>query len=139
MGRGTIRSRRRRMLEGPSAQLQCVTAVTPMTAARLLPGLRLLFVQRKRGMRRSTIIVASAIALASLFAVEGHAQTPGEFRIYEENDSINPFSEGTDRYYTQGLRLEWLLSPREADEHFLPGITHEDWCSLVCGNDAAQG
>lgn len=92
-------------------------------------------------MRRSTITGAAAIALASLLlAVEAQAQTPGEFRIYEENDSkLNPFPSRTDRYYTQGLRVEWLRSGRKSDAHFLPGITHADWCGLICGEGFRRG
>ncbi len=92
-------------------------------------------------MRRSTITGAAAIALASLLlAVEAQAQTPGEFRVYEENDSwLNPFPSRTDRYYTQGLRVEWLSSPQNRDAHFLPGITHTDWCSLICGKGFRSG
>jgi hypothetical protein len=89
-------------------------------------------------MAKLTII--AAFALSSLLLVgESRAQTPGEFRIYEENDFFNPFSEQTDRYYTQGLRLERLEPSWEADAHFLPGVTHADWCSLVCGDGAGDG
>lgn len=85
---------------------------------------------------------AALLAATILFADAAQAQqtqTPGEIRIYEENDLFNPFTEQTDRYYTQGLRVEWLSPPQRADAHFLPGITHADWCSLVCGHGAAQG
>jgi len=100
-------------------------------------------------MRRSTFIVAAPVALASLLsAVEAQAQsqtqtqpqTPGEFRIYLENDSLlNPFPTRTDRYYTHGTRLEWLRGEQSPDANFLPGVTHADWCSLVCGGGFRRG
>lgn len=91
-------------------------------------------------MRRSTILAAVAGAFASFpLAAEPRAEAPGEIRIIEENDLFNWFTQQTDRYYTQGLRGEWLSSSRKSDAHFLPGITHEDWCSLVCGRGARQG
>lgn len=91
-------------------------------------------------MRRSTIILASAVVLESLLLPgEAQAQVPGEVRIYAENDFFNPFTEQTDRYYTQGLRVEWLRPEEKSDAHFLPGITHADWCSLVCGNGFREG
>ena len=80
-------------------------------------------------MRRSTITVtAAAVALASLLAVEARAQMPAEIRITEENDEFNWFTERTDRYYTQGARVEWLSSPRERDAAFPAG--HHP-CGLV--------
>jgi lipid A 3-O-deacylase len=88
-------------------------------------------------MPRSTIIVAAAVA-SLLLAVEARAQRPAEIRITEENDEFNWFTDRTDRYYTQGARVEWLSPPRERDAHFLPGITHAAWCSLICGADAAR-
>lgn len=92
-------------------------------------------------MRGSTITIAAAAAFASLpFGVEARAQTPGEFRIYLENDSLlNPFPTRTDRYYTHGTRLEWLRPEQRSDAHFLPGVTHADWCNLVCGGGFREG
>lgn len=91
-------------------------------------------------MRNLMITAAVTLVIGNLLgAAEAAAQVPGEFRFYEENDSINPFGEGTDRYYTQGLRLEWLSPSSKADKEFLPGISHEDWCSLICGDGAGQG
>ena len=91
-------------------------------------------------MRGSTIIGAAAALLAGLLPAGARAQAPGEVRIYDENDSwFNPFPSRTDRYYTQGLRVEWLRPERKSDAHFLPGITHADWCSLVCGAGARSG
>jgi len=82
------------------------------------------------GMRLNAALLAASLLLAT----EGRAQTPGEFRIYEENDSwLNPPNYRTDRYYTQGLRIEKLRRAEKSDAHFLPGISHSDWCSLVCG------
>lgn len=94
-------------------------------------------------MRRPTIILAKAVALASLLlSVEARAQsqiqTPDEARIYLENDYFNWFTERTDRYYTQGARVELLWHGQARDSNFLPGISHADWCSLVCGDDAAE-
>jgi hypothetical protein len=92
----------------------------------------------KFGTPVSTVMAWAAMATASLgLATEGQAQTPGEIRFYEENDSINPFTQRTDRYYTQGFRVEWLSRSDEGDAQFLPGISHDDWCSLVCGDGAA--
>lgn len=97
-----------------------------------------------RGMRKSAIIVAGAVILAGrpqaaeAQSVETEERPRGEVRIYQENDYFNPFSEGTDRYYTHGQKVEWL-PPRRADEDFLPGITHADWCRLVCGKGAGEG
>ena len=89
-------------------------------------------------MRRLPLL-AAALALSILLPAAG-AQARGleEIRLYEENDYFNPFTEQTDRYYTQGLRVEWLNRPRSADTDFLPGISHEDWCSLMCGADAGN-
>jgi hypothetical protein len=70
---------------------------------------------------------------------EGQLQAPGEFRLHEENDVFNPFGDGTDLFYTQGLRAELLNSQRGSDEDFLPGISRQDWCSLFCGKDFAKG
>lgn len=95
----------------------------------------------KRRKSRPPAFIAVAVALASLpLAAEAEAQPLAEARLYEENDFFNPFSESTDRYYTQGIRLELLWSaPQGADARFLPGISHADWCSLVCGDDFAVG
>lgn len=88
--------------------------------------------------RRS--LICAAFALANLLvAAEGHAETPGEFRIYEENDVFNWFTEPTDRYYTQGLKVEWLSPSQDVDADFLPGVTHADLCSLFCGDGGADG
>jgi hypothetical protein len=98
-------------------------------------------------MRRSTIIAEAALALCALL-VPGWAQAqeqepapaPGEIRFYDENDSwLNPLPSRTDRYYTQGLRLEWLQPEDKSDAHFLPGISHSDWCRLICGSDSGKG
>jgi lipid A 3-O-deacylase len=88
-------------------------------------------------MRKSSIILAAAVAFPILLhAADARAGGPEEVRVYEENDFFNWFTEQTDRYYTQGIRVEWLNSPRSADTDFLPGIRHHDWCSLVCGSDS---
>jgi hypothetical protein len=85
----------------------------------------------------------AALLAATLFVADAaqaqERQAYGEIRIYEENDLFNPFSEPTDRYYTQGLRVEWLSPPQRHDAHFLPGIAYADWCRLVCGHGAVQG
>jgi hypothetical protein len=91
-------------------------------------------------MRTSTIARRGAFALGSaMLAAVAQAQSPGEIRIYDENDKFNWFTEQTDRYYTQGLRVEWLEPERKSDRRFLPGISHSDWCSLICGKGAEQG
>lgn len=76
--------------------------------------------------------------MASFFGFEARAEERGEFRLYEENDLFNPFSEPTDRYYTQGLRVEYLSSSDGADANFLPGISHADWCRLLCGGPSVD-
>lgn len=94
-------------------------------------------------MRRQTVTLSAVAALASLLlAAEAQAQSeaPGEFRLYEENDSwLNPLPSRTDRYYTQGLRLEWLQPEEKSDAHLLPGIRHSDWCRLICGRSSREG
>lgn len=91
-------------------------------------------------MRESMIVLMPAmLATCLLFAVECRAQAPGEVRLHEENDFFNPFSEQTDRYYSQGLRLEFLAAPEKSDSRLLPAISHAAWCSLICGCGAAQG
>lgn len=93
-------------------------------------------------MRRAMIVGVAAGGFGCL-APAGTAlaqeQAPGEVRFYEENDYFNPFTERTDRYYTQGLRVEWLAPSRRADANFLPGISHAAWCSLICGAGWRQG
>jgi len=87
-------------------------------------------------MARSTIIANAALALAALLAAQGQARAAEEIRVYEENDSLlNPFPTRTDRYYTQGLRFEWLRLGQRSDRRFLPGVDHSDWCR-ICGGDA---
>lgn len=106
-------------------------------------------VDRERRLRRSNHTpdrdFARATALALSFFVslscagEGLAEPSREFRIYEENDFFNPFTEQTDRYYTQGLRLEWLAHDRAQEATFLPGITHRQWCAILCGARSQTG
>jgi hypothetical protein len=96
------------------------------------------------GMGRGRFTIAALAAASCAGTAEAQEQgqqarpmrTPGEVRIYEENDYFNPFRKGSDRYYTQGIRFEWLSPPRARDRQFLPGISHADWCSLVCGKGA---
>ncbi|WP_066800966.1 lipid A deacylase LpxR family protein [Sphingomonas soli] len=88
-------------------------------------------------MRKS--VFALALIFGLLHASEGRAQDSGEVRIEEEDDFFNPFTQRTDRYYTQGLRIEWLRSAEKSGDHFLPAISHSDWCSLICGKEAADG
>jgi hypothetical protein len=90
-------------------------------------------------MRKFTIPVAVATALWSAPVFAQELEVPGEYRIYEENDYFNWFTEATDRYYTQGLRLERLKSSWAADADFLPGVPNADWCALVCGAGASHG
>jgi hypothetical protein len=60
---------------------------------------------------------------------------PDEVRLHEENDSI-PIGDWTDRYYTQGLKFEAFWHDLGPDASFLPGISHAQWCSLICGKGA---
>jgi lipid A 3-O-deacylase len=83
--------------------------------------------------------IASGLVGSLLFPAEGQAQAPGELRIYEENDFFNPITEQTDRYYTQGLRVEWLAPEQKSAPYFLPAISHADWCSIVCGSGFKDG
>ena len=85
-------------------------------------------------MRTSRITIAAAAALLSVLpATEARADLR-EFRVYLENDSwFNPPGYRTDQYYTQGMKFEQFHGPRDGDMEFLPGITHADWCSLLCG------
>lgn len=91
-------------------------------------------------MGRSTVAANVAVALAGLLGAGDPARAASEIRLYEENDSLlNPFPTRTDRYYTQGLKLEWLRLEKDVDEPFLPGTTHSDWCSLICGAGYRDG
>lgn len=85
-------------------------------------------------MRNSTNTVAAATLAIILIADKGHAEVPSEWRLYVENDYLNPFTERTDRYYTQGMRIERLSGQQSRDAQFLPGLTHSNWCSLFCGS-----
>ncbi|HEX8514068.1 MAG TPA: lipid A deacylase LpxR family protein [Allosphingosinicella sp.] len=85
------------------------------------------------GWRSYAVLIAASLPPAG----QAQAQMPGELRITEENDDINPFADGKDRYYSQGIRVEWLSRPRDRDGEFLPGIIHADWCRLFCGEGAA--
>lgn len=94
-------------------------------------------------MAKSSIGVGAALLLGSiLLAAEAQAQeqtqTGGRWRVYEENDFFNPFTEQTDRYYTQGLKVERLAPPVRRDAEFLLGISHAEWCSLICGKGAKE-
>ena len=87
------------------------------------------------------VVRSLVAALLASFLTTGKAEAgwPDEYRLYEENDFFNlisPFAEQTDRYYTQGIRLEFLWYGRKADETLLPTITHADWCRILCGKDA---
>ncbi|HEX8222512.1 MAG TPA: lipid A deacylase LpxR family protein [Allosphingosinicella sp.] len=80
-----------------------------------------------------------ALALAGVLLAGGQASAADQIRLYAENDSkLNPFPTRTDRYYTNGLKLEWLRLEEELDGRFLPGISHSDWCRLICGGDALE-
>jgi len=87
---------------------------------------------------RRTIIVAAALLSNLIFAGTGRAQNFEEFRFYEENDVISPFGDRTDRYYTQGLKGEFLWAAPDLEARFLPGIAHGDWCSLLCGRTLGE-
>lgn len=83
-------------------------------------------------------IVALAAGLTYTFlSAQGQAQTrsgtAGEYRLSWENDEFLPqVGDRTDRFYTNGLRLERLAPPAQSDRRLLPGISHPDWC-LLCG------
>lgn len=87
--------------------------------------------------KSNSVLCAAATGL--LLTVEAQAQRPDEVRFYAENDFFNPFTEQTDRYYTQGMRLDLVWSQRGPDANFLPGLTHRTWCSLMCGEGAEKG
>jgi lipid A 3-O-deacylase len=101
--------------------------VTPSTSFR----------QRRRALRRG--LNAALLAAGMLLAAEARARMPDEVRLYEENDFFNWFTQQTDRYYTQGARIEALWSGQSSGSDFLPGITHEDWCRLACGEEFRRG
>jgi hypothetical protein len=80
-----------------------------------------------------------AVALAGLLLAGGQARATEEIRLYAENDSkLNPFPTRTDRYYTNGLKLEWLQLDKRRERRFLPGISHADWCRLLCKANALE-
>ena len=86
-------------------------------------------------MRRSWSVAVAAVLASLPLATAGKAQEQrGEFRVYSENDRYNWFTDHTDRFYTQGLRVEWLYNSGDSGRQFLPGISHGDWCSLLCGD-----
>lgn len=71
----------------------------------------------------------------SLFPVGAKAAPSfDEIRFFVENDFFDRFGSHTDRYYTNGLRLELSRVRRSADSDFLPGISHRAWCNLLCTN-----
>lgn len=84
------------------------------------------------------LTVFNSAAVAAMTDEEGQPPTTAEFRLYIENDYLNPFTEHTDRYYTNGLRLESFY-PSNKDGRLLPGIKHADWCRLLCGRAFAVG
>ena len=43
---------------------------------------------------------------------ETGVNVPGEVRIYWENDTFHPFSRYSDKWYTQGFRLDVISSSR---------------------------
>lgn len=91
-------------------------------------------------MRHSTIALGLAVNLVLVGQVHAQeSQAPAELRISEENDFFNPLTQQTDRYYTQGLRIEWLSADDRAARRFLPGIDHQAWCSMICGKGAGEG
>jgi hypothetical protein len=92
-------------------------------------------------MPRSTIALGAAAVLASLVPAAGlRAEPSDEVRLYLENDSLlNPFESRTDRYYTHGTRVERFRLDRGLGARFLPGVSHSDWCRLICGKGARRG
>jgi lipid A 3-O-deacylase len=86
--------------------------------------------------RASFIHCLTAIAY---FACHGPAaaQDDGELNIILENDSFNPFTTLTDRYYTHGTRIEWLQQSKPGGEDFLPDVDAAKWC-ILCGDDAKE-
>jgi lipid A 3-O-deacylase len=89
------------------------------------------------GKRANAVLVAAGF----LVSTESPAEivSPGEIRIYAENDSLlNPIT-STDRYYTNGVKLERLWPAERSDTHFLPGLRNPDWCRLTCGKGFRKG
>jgi lipid A 3-O-deacylase len=88
-------------------------------------------------------IATAAAGLAGLISAaqaqaQAGAEKPGEYRFTWENDEFLPaVGDRTDRFYTNGLRLERLAASGKSDRRLLPGISHDDWC-LLCG-DASKG
>ena len=78
------------------------------------------------------------IAVFALLIVSGPAIAQprpvlrGELRFYEENDFFNFVTERTDRFYTQGLRVENLYASAESATHILPGVPFDALC-IACG------
>jgi len=89
--------------------------------------------------RRGLAVRTGLASLLSLFALAGPgaAQDAREWRLYVENDKFDFLGDNSDRYYTNGLRLEIPGGPQTLESAFLPGVTHDDWCRLLCG-DAAE-
>lgn len=94
-----------------------------------------------KGMYGLGRIAAAATGVAALLcAAQAEAQTPsgadGEYRLTWENDEFLPaVDDRTDRFYTNGLRLERLEPSAKSDRRLVPGISHADWC-LLCGEAA---
>lgn len=87
---------------------------------------------------RMIIVIAGFLFVNIPVNAQAQPELPGEFRLYEENDALNFFTERTDQYYTQGIRVENLYSSRESSADFLPGIPNEGLC-LACGDDRGDG
>lgn len=91
--------------------------------------------------------MALKIATALRLAAGGLAALPSSlaaadeeratFRIITENDNYELFNSDTDRYYTNGIRFEYERKTT-ADGPFLPGVEHQAWCSLLCGEQQSD-
>ena len=67
-------------------------------------------------MRRSWSVAVAAVLASLPLATAGKAQEQrGEFRVYSENDRYNWFTDHTDRFYTQGLRVESAAQFRDPE------------------------
>lgn len=89
------------------------------------------------------VVVGTAVIAADAGSRDAAAQPikPGELAIYEENDFFYhgaPKEQRTDRWYTQGLRIEWTHASNE-DQEFIFDVPANFWCRLLCGANYDQG
>ena len=89
------------------------------------------------------VLAGTAVIAAAAGSRDAAAQDVkrGELTIYEENDFFYhgaPKEQRTDRWYTQGLRIEWTHDSDE-DQEFIFDIPANFWCRLLCGEDYVRG